>query len=297
MEYVIFDLEWDNVFYKPEKRFINQILQIGAVKLDGDFNIIDEFTATIRSEISKKVSGRFSSLTGITTEMMQAGIPLEEAVCGFNSFSKGAEVTMTWSDSDLYTIVENEKLLKKSGTAFKMNHYLDLQKLVQAKMRENGYVSKNQISLEAAAEFFSINTEEFSMHTALDDSRVCGKLLKICYNGDVFKTLLKDTNNPEFYRRLHFKSYPITDIENSSLDKSRFNFLCPDCGCKINRISKWKYRNRWFSAPCKCPQCNEKYIGRVYAKMTFDGVVYKQRIKKLVKKEQKNEVQPVSEEM
>ncbi len=295
MEYVIFDLEWDNCFYKPEKKFINQILQIGAVRLDSGFNVIDSFTATIRSAISKKVTGRFATLTGITTEKMLAGVTLEQAVRDFNEFSRGAEVTMTWSDSDLYTIVENERLFKNSGISFNMNFYLDLQKLVQAKMREKGYTSKNQVSLEAAAEFFGISTEGFSMHTALDDSTVCGKLLKLCYNEEIFRSLLKDTKNPEFSRRLHFKAYPITDINDAALDKSQFCFCCPQCGKKLNRFSKWKYRNRWFSSPFKCVECNEKYIGRVYAKMTFEGVTYKQRLTKLQKKEPQNEVQPLSE--
>lgn len=295
MEYVIFDLEWDNVFYKKEKRFINQILQIGAVKLDGDFNVIDSFTATIRSDISKRVTGRFATLTGITTEKMLAGIPLEHAVKEFNEFSRNADVTMTWSDSDLYTIVENEMLLKNSGVSFNMNFYLDLQKLVQAKMRDKGYSSKNQVSLEGAAEFFNVSIDEYSMHTALDDSTVCGKLLKICYNEDVFKSLLKDAKTPEFYRRLHFKAYPITDINDSALDKTKFCFSCPECKSKLNRISKWKYRNRQFSAPFRCADCNDKYIGRVYAKMTFDGVIYKQRLSKIEKKETGNEVQAVSE--
>lgn len=295
MEYVIFDLEWDNVFYKKEKRFINQILQIGAVKLDSDFNIVDSFTATVRSALSKRVTGRFATLTGITTEKMLAGIPLEDAVCRFNEFSRNADVTMTWSDSDLYTIVDNEKLLKTSGVSFSMNFFLDLQKLVQAKMRQKGYESKNQVSLESAAEFFGVSIEEFSMHTALDDSTVCAKLLKICYDEGVFKTLLKDTKNPDFYRRLHFKAYPITDINDSALDKSKFSFLCPECGEKLNRISKWKYRNHWFSSPFRCAECNDKYIGRVYAKMTFEGVNYKQRLSKIEKKETQDEVSAVSE--
>lgn len=297
MEYVIFDLEWDNCFYKPEKKFINQILQIGAVKLNDSFDIIDRFTATVRSSISKKVTGRFASLTGITTEKMLAGIPLSEAVRLFNEFSEGAFVTMTWSDSDLYTIVENEKLLKNSGVSFKMNYYLDLQKLVQAKMREKGYDSKNQISLEGAAEFFAISTDGFSLHTALDDSTLCGKLLKICYKEETFNSLLRDTKNPEFNRRLHFKAYPITDINDKALDKGKFCFCCPRCGGKLNRISKWKYRNRWFSAPFGCPNCNDRYIGRVFAKMTFEGVTYKQKLFKVEKKEQKNELQSVSPKM
>ncbi len=297
MEYVIFDLEWDNVFYKKEKRFINQILQIGAVRLDENFNIADSFTATVRSSLSKRVTGRFATLTGITTEKMLAGIPFSEAVARFNEFSKDAAVTMTWSDSDLYTIVENEKLLKDTGLSFNMNFYLDLQKLVQAKMREKGYDSKNQVSLEFAAEFFGIDIKDFSMHTALDDSTVCGKLLKICYNESVFKNLLRDTKDPEFYRRLHFKAYPITDINDTALDKNEFCFSCPQCNDKLNRISKWKYRNRWFSSPFRCPKCNDKYIGRVYAKMTFDGVVYKQRLSKIEKKETENEVQPMSQKV
>ena len=39
MKYVILDLEWDSTFFVKQKRFINQILQIGAVKLDEKFNI------------------------------------------------------------------------------------------------------------------------------------------------------------------------------------------------------------------------------------------------------------------
>ena len=111
MEYVILDLEWDNVFYPPAKRFVNQILQIGAVRLDNDFQIIDTFEKTIKSSISKKVTSRFAELTGITTEKMLSGVPLIDAIKEYNSFVSGAEVTMTWSDTDLYTIVDNQKIL------------------------------------------------------------------------------------------------------------------------------------------------------------------------------------------
>jgi len=293
MEYVIFDLEWDSTFYKKEKKFINQIIQIGAVKLDDEFNICDRYEATVCSSISKKVSGRFTTLTGITTEKMLGGIPLADAVAGFNEFSKNADVTMTWSDSDLHAIVENEPLM--AGANFEMNFYLDLQKLVQAKMRTRGYESKNQVGLDSAAEFFEIDITGFKMHTAQDDSAVCALLLKECYDEKVFCSLLRDAKNPDFNKRLHFKPYPITDIKDKSLDKAQFSFDCPKCECKVNRISKWKYRNRWFSSPCKCPQCGGKFIARVYPKMTFDGVVYKRRISELKKKEPQNEVQSMPE--
>lgn len=78
MIYIILDMEWDGAYCPKISRFINQIIQIGAVKLNENFEIIDTFEKTVRSSFSKKVSGRFTALTGITTDDMRAGIPLEK---------------------------------------------------------------------------------------------------------------------------------------------------------------------------------------------------------------------------
>ena len=72
---------------------------------------------------------------------------------------------MTWSNSDLYTILENEDNILHNKH-FKIEKYLDLQKFVQGEMRILGYESKNQVSLEAAAEFFEIRTDGIDFHTA-----------------------------------------------------------------------------------------------------------------------------------
>jgi len=55
MNYIILDLEWDSTYYPKQKRFINQILQIGAVKLNQSFEVVDTFETTIKSSISKKM--------------------------------------------------------------------------------------------------------------------------------------------------------------------------------------------------------------------------------------------------
>ena len=86
MNYIILDFEWDTVFYAPEKRFINQIVQIGAVKLDEEFHSAGKFEQLVRSPFSKKVSSRFTELTGISTEDMLSGIPLKDAVEKYISF-------------------------------------------------------------------------------------------------------------------------------------------------------------------------------------------------------------------
>ncbi|MBQ8740603.1 MAG: DNA polymerase III, partial [Clostridia bacterium] len=85
MHYVILDMEWDSAYHKLHKRFVNQILQIGAVKLDENFNIVDIFDVTVKSSICKRVSKRFTELTGITKEMMLEGISLSDAVDRYNN--------------------------------------------------------------------------------------------------------------------------------------------------------------------------------------------------------------------
>lgn len=278
MEYVILDLEWDSVYYQPLKRFINQVLQIGAVKLDGNFDVKDTFSVNICSEICDKVTSRFSKLTGITSEIMREGIPFRSAVERYNIFAENADVTMTWSNSDLYTIIENEDYLLDGNLKFKMRSYLDLQKLVQQNLYTKGYESKNQISLEAAAEFLKIDISEIDFYTALDDCLVCAELFKISYDKTRFEALKKDTSGKDFYDRLRFKPYAISDINDRNIKKSQLEFSCPKCKSETVRISNWKYKNRWFSSNFKCGSCGFRFDGRVAFKKTFDDIKIKYRV-------------------
>lgn len=276
MNYIILDLEWDSTFFAKQKRFINQILQIGAVKLDEKFEIADTFETTIKSSVSKRVTGRFASLTGITSEIMRNGLPFSEAVEKYNEWVGEDTVTMTWSNSDLYTIIENEENLL-DGTKFKIEKYLDLQKYIQSEMQLMGYEDKNQVSLSAAADYIGIKTDDIDFHTAKDDSLVCAYLLKKCYNKERFVPFIKDTSNPEFFKRLKFKNYCISNLKDKNIDKRYLEFKCDKCGNRAKRISKWKYSNRWFCADFTC-SCGEKFNGRVTFKKTYDDLYVKQKI-------------------
>lgn len=284
MHYVILDMEWDGAYHKEHKRFVNQILQIGAVKLDEKFNIVDIFDVTVKSSISKKVSKRFVELTGITKEMMLDGILLSEAVDQYNKWLGNDTVTITWSNSDLYTIAENEKFLL-NNQKFKIEKYLDLQKFIQNEMYLRGYTDKNQVSLSLAAEFLQIETEDIDFHTAKDDSLVAAYLLKKCYNEERFVPLIKDATNPEFFKRLRFKSYSISNIHNEKIDKKHLEFECPKCGKIAKRVAKWKYSNRWFAANFIC-DCGEKFNGRVMFRQTFDELIVKRKICEFKEKKQ-----------
>ena len=53
MEYIIFDLEWNNAFNYRTKKGINEIIEIGAVKLNDDFEVVDTFKQLIYPRLSK----------------------------------------------------------------------------------------------------------------------------------------------------------------------------------------------------------------------------------------------------
>lgn len=286
MNYVILDLEWDSTFFVKQKRFINQILQIGAVKLDQNFQIIDTFEITIKSAISKRVTGRFARLTGITSDVMRTGVPFAQAVEKYNAWVGDDTVTMTWSNSDLYTILENEENLL-DGVKFKIEKYMDLQKFIQNEMKLKGYEDKNQVSLALAAEFLDVKTDDIDFHTAKDDSLVAAYLLKKCYNAERFVPLIKDTANPEFFKKLRFKSYAISNLKDENVDKKYLEFSCPKCKQKAKKVTKWKYSNRWFSANFIC-DCGEKFNGRVTFKKTYDDLIVRQKICEFKEKKKEN---------
>ena len=285
MNYIIFDLEWNSSYFRKEKRFINEIIQIGAVKLDCNFEIIDKFQVTVRSVISKKLSNRFITLTNITTEDMLNGIPLKEAFERYNAWCGTDIITMSWSDSDLYAIIENSKSLLSEKNTLYLEKYLDLQTFVQNELRLKGFEITNQISLNHAAEMLNISTDGFYLHTALDDSAVCSLLLKSTYNKERFDALIKDATKSEFYKRLTFKPYYLSNFNDSKIDRAYFRFVCPKCNNSIKKYKKYKYYNNWFRSNLHCENCDIRYKSMISFKQTFDRLVVKKRLLPIIKED------------
>lgn len=299
MNIIVLDLEWDSAYSVKNQKFINQIIQIGAVKLDRECNIIDTFSVTVKSALSKKLTRRFVELTGITSDQMRKGVPLTSAVELYNKWAGKDTLTMTWSTSDLYTIIENCKYLLTPATRFHIEKYADLQSYVQNEMRNIGFELKSQISLSNAAEQLGISAEGLELHNAKDDCLLSVALLKRFYNSDKMQTYIKDAANPEFFRRLSFKSYTLSNIKDDKIKPEHLFFTCDKCLKTAKCVTGWKYRNGWFSANFRCSECKRMFIGRVSFKKTFDDLIVKKKIiePKAVEKKDENAVQRVSEKV
>ncbi len=269
MHYIILDLEWNSAYCPWQKRFLNEIIEFGAVKLDENLKEVSRFQCFVRSKLTKRLRSRVKGLTHITNEEMRSGVTIEKAIKDYTAWSGDDTVTLTWSNTDIYVLVDNLKTLMGKERIPFLQGYADIQKYVQNRLEITG----NQISLTAAAEMLKVDFEEFAAHRALGDSLCSAEVLRRVWNENGLKGYLTDASTDEYYARLFFKPYIISDINNPAIDKEQLRCRCPDCDDFMRRKTKWKYKNRYFVADFECKHCGNQLSGRLRFKKTFDGVV------------------------
>ena len=102
------DLEWNNAYNKAVKAFFNEIIEIGAVMIDENMDVVDTFSVLIRSQLSKKLSGRVKDLTHITNEDMYGGVGFDRALSDFTKWLGDRDcIFMSWGNTDLHVLLEN----------------------------------------------------------------------------------------------------------------------------------------------------------------------------------------------
>lgn len=278
MNYILLDLEWDNYYSKKFGKFVNEIVQIGAVKLDSKFHLIDEFNVYVKSEISKKLSSRFKRLTNITNEQMLAGISFADAIQKYKEWCGEDYVTLTWSNSDLHTLLDNFRLFLDNSCPDIIGQYVDLQAYVQSKLLQKGFEFEGQLSLLDACEMLDVAAENFDMHTARDDSLLSSFLLKRTYDKRDFSKFMVDTNAEDFFDKLVFKPYYLTDINDPRISEKALQCRCPNCGKAAVRSGAWSYKNYAFTAEHVCKKCNIRFSMQATFKMNYDTISVKKRI-------------------
>ena len=110
--YIVMDLELNhsNNRYVSERngvRLTNEIVEIGAVKLDEDLAETDRFCRFVKPSAYAKMNGDVRELTEITTEMIQNGSPFTDAVEEFLDWCGEDSAFVTWSENDINMIEDN----------------------------------------------------------------------------------------------------------------------------------------------------------------------------------------------
>lgn len=282
MNYIIFDLEWNNAYNYKTKSGINEIIEIGAVKLNSKLEIIDSFKQLIKPRVSKKLQSRFKSLTHITAEeIKENGIDFDDAFADFSSWSRGeGNIFLSWSKSDLYTLISNYKRFKNTSNIDFMGRYADAQQYCMSFIDIQG---NNQVSLSNCAEIFNINIEDISFHRALEDCYITAYCFKKVFDSEKFKGFVYECS-PEYFERLIYKPFFISKRKYGDFDIENVNLVCPKCGNKIVTIKEYDFVNNTFKNVGKCTKCGKKFWVNVRAKQNFDNISISQRLIEISKR-------------
>ena len=285
-EIIILDLEWNTAYSTRRGRFVNEIIEFGAVKLDDNLQVIDSFQMFVKSKLSKKLRGKVKELTHITNEdIRENGVELSKVISAFKRWAGKEAVIMTWSNSDLYVLLDNCRCFTRYETIPFLYKYMDLQKYVHDVIE---FEDNKQLGLVTASEMFEIDSSEIALHRAVGDSELCAEILKKCYDEEIIDGYIQRADIPEFYDRLCFKPFVITDINSPYIGNVNMRINCEKCGNSLRRKNQWKYKNKHFTAMFYCKSCNEDFEGRVQVKKLYDGVSIKKSVHPLKKEETEN---------
>lgn len=248
MHYIIFDLEWNQpasdaeVVYDPVY-LTGEIVQIGAVKLDEGFRIVDDLRLYIIPAHYRKMHRRIASLTGIhDKDLQEKGLPFPDAYRRFVDWCGESYAFMTWSLSDLPILAEN---LQLHGIAAEFPDCIDLQRIFSREIMRQS----RRYALDDALNILGEQGE--TAHDALHDAR---NTAKICDHLDLEAYL------GEYVTR----AFPLTEDGRLFLtatqlrtDEKLASFPCPWCGARVS-CESWLPMGGWEQMSAGvCPEGDE----------------------------------------
>ncbi|WP_160678517.1 3'-5' exonuclease [Clostridium sp. C8-1-8] len=272
MGYVIIDLEFNNLknitkyypnFYNmygdlKEAQLENEIIEVGAVKLDKMMNFIGNFKTYVRPALFKVLNPKITEITGITETNLSSGITFIEAMDKLREFVDNDSIICSWAKDDIAEIFRNACYHNYKEVGW-LKEYLDIQEYATKILAH-----KKSLSLKNALEELKIRVDESKLHDALNDALYTSEVFKRLFNNRIIKNyIVKDVYN--------MPAIMVKDLQNYEIDNSKLDYRCPKCKTEINIERPLKLFSWRFMGIGKCPKCNTKVLQEVIVKKTISG--------------------------
>ena len=170
MNFVVLDLEWNQAMSSKSEVFNHlpihlrgEIIEIGAVKLNPDLSLGEEFTIDVRPVYFRRMHYKVKKITGFDKDRLAHGVGFPEALERFRAWC-GDDVTfLTWGCDD-QGILEQNIIIHDLDWDW-IAGWVNLQLIYN--LQTGG--DKNQKSLASAMEHFGIEQTRVA-HDALGDA-------------------------------------------------------------------------------------------------------------------------------
>ena len=106
---IIFDLEWNQPLKgrTPVEGLPDEIIQIGAAKIDLEGNVLDTFSQIVKPFYYTKLNKDVAELTLLKDEDLEGGLPFAQAMDAFRAWCGEDYVLLSWSATDGFGMARN----------------------------------------------------------------------------------------------------------------------------------------------------------------------------------------------
>ena len=261
---VLFDLEW-NIGYQPytfnyhgvQQTFRGEIVEIGAVKIDEDANVLDTFSIHLRPRIFRKLQHHIAKVTGLTQADLDKGEPIVQGLRRFMQWCGPDAEFAEWGMDDVPVLKQNLYLCNIDES--KPTIWYDLQ---QVFLREHPRKEGEGMTLESVVTRLGLPMER-QFHDALSDTLYTADVCRMldlraglaAYPTEEESLRASLCPTPGDYRDFEvFRGY----VEQSTWrsDPKIITASCPVCGGPLTPDDVWlkKGSNSWYTLS-QCPHC------------------------------------------
>lgn len=247
MNYIIFDLEWNQASSEsdPKKKILPfEVIEIGAVKLDGHKNQISKFSKLIKPHVYTKMHPITKKMLHMQIEDLNQEGPFVDIMNEFLKWCGKEYVFCTWGVLDLLELQRNMKYFYMDSLANGPLKYLDVQKLFSLAFEDG----KSRRTLEYAVDLLDIE-KDIAFHRAYSDayytakvfSKINNPVVESKYSFDVFippKTK-KDEVKIVFDTYEKYISRTFEDKNAAMEDREVISTKCFYCHKNIKKKIKW----------------------------------------------------------
>ncbi len=177
MNYIIIDLEFNQALNASGNE-INyklpfEIIQIGLIKLDANFNTISTMNSLIKPEIYQTLNPYVEKLTGISMNDLSLSKSFKEVFNDLTKLFDGESVLCVWGVSDIKELYRNT-LYHGLNVSQLPKLYINVQRQASNKLNLKKGIN---IGLSSATEIFDIPTSD-NFHDAFYDALYTAEIFK-----------------------------------------------------------------------------------------------------------------------